>query len=214
MTEKVGRDTWGTSDGGGGRERAIERGGGPPVGGVRSERGRPARTSFGLAEHRRAAAGPIHRRAAGGVRAHGGDRRSHRRSGDHPGVLCNSTVGVVQELRADRAVTALSQLSTPAVRVLRDGLETKIPASGLVRGDVVLLGEGDVVPADGTVLEASALLVDESALTGESVPVGKRGPQARGSASTSLRGPSSSEGGAWSRSPKPARPARWGASRP
>ena len=91
-------------------------------------------------------------------------------------IIGNSTVGVVQELRADRAVTALSQLSTPAVRVLRDSRETKIPASGLVRGDVVLLGEGDVVPADGTVIQASALLVDESALTGESVPVGKRGP--------------------------------------
>jgi P-type Ca2+ transporter type 2C len=91
-------------------------------------------------------------------------------------VVVNSTVGVAQELRADRAVTALSQLTAPAVRVLRDGLEGRRPASDLVPGDVVLLGEGDIVPADGAVLEASALLVDESALTGESVPVGKRGP--------------------------------------
>jgi Ca2+-transporting ATPase len=91
-------------------------------------------------------------------------------------VVFNSAVGVTQELRADRAVTALSQLTAPAVRIRRDGLETRIPASAIVPGDVVLLGEGDVVPADGTVLEASALLVDESALTGESVPIGKRGP--------------------------------------
>ena len=93
-------------------------------------------------------------------------------------VLVNSAVGVAQELRADRAVTALSQLNAPAVRVRRDGSETRIPASDLVPGDVVFLGEGDVVPADGAVLEASALLVDESALTGESVPIGKRGPHA------------------------------------
>ena len=93
-------------------------------------------------------------------------------------MVVNSAVGVAQELRADRAVTALSQLNAPAVRVRRDGSESRIPASDLVPGDVVFLGEGDVVPADGAVLEASALLVDESALTGESVPIGKRGPQA------------------------------------
>jgi Ca2+-transporting ATPase len=91
-------------------------------------------------------------------------------------VLVNSTVGVAQELRADRAVTALSELTAPAVRVRRDGHEMRVPTHDLVRGDLVVLGEGDVVPADAVVLDASALLVDESALTGESVPVGKRGP--------------------------------------
>ena len=92
-------------------------------------------------------------------------------------VVVNTTVGVAQELRADRAVTALAQLSAPSVRVRRGGLETSVPVADLVPGDVVLLGEGDVVPADCQVAEASSLHVDESALTGESVPVGKRGPR-------------------------------------
>ena len=90
-------------------------------------------------------------------------------------VVVNTTVGVAQEVRADRAVTALAQLSAPSVRVRRDGVESSIPARDLVTGDVVLLGEGDVVPADCRVLEAVSLLVDESALTGESVAVGKSG---------------------------------------
>ncbi|WP_406277789.1 cation-translocating P-type ATPase [Embleya sp. NBC_00896] len=88
-------------------------------------------------------------------------------------VIFNTVVGVVQEIRADRAVTALSDLTTPAVRVLRDGVERELPSVDLVPGDVVLLEEGAVVPADALVSEASALLVDESSLTGESVPVDK-----------------------------------------
>ena len=92
-------------------------------------------------------------------------------------VVVNTTVGVAQELRADRAVTALAQLSVRLVRVRRDGLEASVSAAGLVPGDCVLLGEGDIVPADGELLEASSLIVDESALTGESVPIGKRGPR-------------------------------------
>ena len=90
-------------------------------------------------------------------------------------VVVNSAVGVAQELRADRAVTALSEMTMPSVRVIRDGRERKVPSSELVPGDVIRLGEGDFVPADGVVLEASALMVDESAMTGESVPVAKRG---------------------------------------
>jgi Ca2+-transporting ATPase len=92
-------------------------------------------------------------------------------------VLVNTAVGVTQEVKADRAITALAQLSAPVVRVRRDGAETSIPASGLVPGDVVLLGEGDIVPADGDLLEASSVLVDESALTGESIAVGKAAPR-------------------------------------
>ncbi|HVA06551.1 MAG TPA: cation-transporting P-type ATPase, partial [Acidimicrobiales bacterium] len=87
-------------------------------------------------------------------------------------IVVNSTVGVTQELRADRAVTALSQLAVPTVRVRRDGIETTVNAATLVHGDIVLLGEGDVVPADGELLEAAAFMVDESALSGESVAVG------------------------------------------
>ena len=92
-------------------------------------------------------------------------------------VVVNTAVGVTQEVRADRAITALSQLSAPVVRVRRDGVESSVPAADLVPGDVVLLGEGDIVPADCDLLEASSLLVDESALTGESVAVGKVAPQ-------------------------------------
>ncbi len=91
-------------------------------------------------------------------------------------VLVNTAVGVTQEVRADRAITALAQLSAPVVRVRREGMETSVPAAELVPGDVVLLGEGDIVPADCDLLEASSLLVDESALTGESVAVGKTAP--------------------------------------
>ena len=91
-------------------------------------------------------------------------------------VVVNSCVGVTQELRADRAVVALSQLTVPLVRVRRDGIERTVAASTLVRGDIVLLGEGDVVPADAVVIEASSLMVDESMLTGEAVPASKQSP--------------------------------------
>ncbi|MEU2164049.1 cation-transporting P-type ATPase [Streptomyces sp. NPDC019208] len=88
-------------------------------------------------------------------------------------VVVNTTVGVVQEIRADNAVAALSALSAPAARVVRDGADREVPARDVVPGDVLLLGEGDIVAADARLLESSSLLVDESMLTGESVPVDK-----------------------------------------
>jgi Ca2+-transporting ATPase len=88
-------------------------------------------------------------------------------------VLVNTTVGVFEEIRADRAITALAQLTAPSVRVRRDGVEVALPSAQLVPGDTIALGEGDIVPADCDLLEASSLLVDESALTGESTAVGK-----------------------------------------
>lgn len=88
-------------------------------------------------------------------------------------VVVNTTVGVYQELKADRAITALAAMSAPSVRVRRDGVEVSLPSADLVPGDVIALGEGDIVPADCEVLEASSLLIDEAALTGESVAVGK-----------------------------------------
>ena len=91
-------------------------------------------------------------------------------------VLVNTAVGVTQEVKADRAIAALAQLSAPVVRVRRDGTETSVPAAELAPGDVVVLGEGDIVPADCDLLEASSLLVDESALTGESIAIGKLAP--------------------------------------
>jgi Ca2+-transporting ATPase len=88
-------------------------------------------------------------------------------------VVVNTTVGVAQELRADRAIAALSALTAPAARVRRDNTSAVVAAVDLVPGDVILLGEGDIVPADAVVVEAARLTVDESALTGESVAVTK-----------------------------------------
>lgn len=83
-------------------------------------------------------------------------------------------VTAILEFRSDRALERLSELSPPRARVRRDGLESDIPAWEVVPKDILLLREGDVIAADGTVLETSRLLVDESALTGESLPVEKR----------------------------------------
>jgi P-type Ca2+ transporter type 2C len=88
-------------------------------------------------------------------------------------IVVNTTAGVVQEVKADHAISALSQLAAPEARVIRDGDQQQIPAADVVTGDLLVLAEGDIVPADAQVTEAAALLIDESALTGESVPVDK-----------------------------------------
>ena len=88
-------------------------------------------------------------------------------------IAVNTSVGVAQEVKADRAITALAALATPTARVVRDGVQHPVPAADVVPGDLLVLAEGDIVPADATVVHAAALLVDESALTGESVPVDK-----------------------------------------
>ncbi|KQY80167.1 HAD-IC family P-type ATPase [Pelomonas sp. Root1444] len=86
------------------------------------------------------------------------------------------TVGLVifQERRSEHALAALRELAAPQVRVVRDGNSRRIPARELVPGDIFLVGEGERVAADGLVREAAGLEVDESLLTGESVPVRKR----------------------------------------
>jgi calcium-translocating P-type ATPase len=88
-------------------------------------------------------------------------------------VLLNGLLGFAQEARAERAVLALRGTFDERARVLRDGSEREIPASEVVRGDVVVVREGDKVPADGRVASPERLEVDESALTGESLPVAK-----------------------------------------
>jgi len=88
-------------------------------------------------------------------------------------VVLNATIGVIQEYRAQRAIAALRRLAAPVAVVLRDGTQRRIPAHEVVPGDVVLIEAGDVVPADFRVIESSDLGIDESALTGESVPVTK-----------------------------------------
>jgi Ca2+-transporting ATPase len=86
-------------------------------------------------------------------------------------IVVNTIIGVAQEIRADRAVAALRRLAAPTCRVLRDGADRLVPTAEVVRGDLVLLSAGDIVPADATVVEAHRLQLDESALTGESVAV-------------------------------------------
>jgi Ca2+-transporting ATPase len=88
-------------------------------------------------------------------------------------MVVNTAVGVAQEVKAGQAIAALSELTAPDARVVRDGEQRQVPAAQVVVGDVLVLAEGDIVPADADVVDAAALLVDESALTGESVPVDK-----------------------------------------
>jgi len=88
-------------------------------------------------------------------------------------VVMNAALGFVQEYRAEKAVEALKAMVSPQVLVLRDGREELIDSIDLVPGDVVLLEAGSRVPADGRLIEAANLEVDEAALTGESRPVSK-----------------------------------------
>jgi Ca2+-transporting ATPase len=90
-------------------------------------------------------------------------------------VALNATVGVIQEYRAQRAIAALRRMSAPTARVLRDGTMGEIPAREVVPGDIVTIEAGDVVPADMRLIDAVDPGMDESALTGESVPVSKTG---------------------------------------
>jgi Ca2+-transporting ATPase len=83
------------------------------------------------------------------------------------GALLSLTLVVVQEVRSERALAALNALAEPMVRVMRDGALVTIGAKELVPGDIVVLAEGARVPADGELVEGSALEVDESTLTGE-----------------------------------------------
>ncbi len=88
-------------------------------------------------------------------------------------TLLNAVVGLRQEGKAESAMNALKSMMKATARVRRDGVETEIPAEQLVVGDVVLLAAGDQVPADGRIVAASSLQIDESALTGESTPAAK-----------------------------------------
>jgi len=89
-------------------------------------------------------------------------------------IAINALIGFVTEWRAVRSMEGLRSLTVQRVRVRRAGALTEVPAGELVPGDVVLLEGGDVVPADVRLIEASKLQCDESVLTGESLPVGKR----------------------------------------
>ena len=88
-------------------------------------------------------------------------------------IALNAWIGFRQEYRAEQAMASLQAMAAPVVNVVRDGAATTVPATGVVPGDVVLLDAGSRVPADGRLLEAHGLRVEESPLTGESVPVDK-----------------------------------------
>jgi Ca2+-transporting ATPase len=88
-------------------------------------------------------------------------------------VLLNAIVGFVQEFRAEKAIEALKQMAALHAHVIRNGTPVTIEAEDLVPGDLVLLEAGNVVPADTRLIEAHSLRIDESALTGESVPADK-----------------------------------------
>ncbi|MCM1261835.1 MAG: cation-translocating P-type ATPase [Butyrivibrio sp.] len=89
-------------------------------------------------------------------------------------VVLNATIGVIQEGKAGKAVEALKKISAPQALVIREGKTARISAEELVIGDIVLLEAGSMVPADLRLIETQGVQIEESALTGESVPVEKQ----------------------------------------
>jgi len=89
-------------------------------------------------------------------------------------VILNALIGFVQEYRTEKTLEALKKMVHPEIRVWRDGEEKLLETKDLVPGDLVILGEGDKVTADGVVTEAHSLKIEESALTGESLPIEKK----------------------------------------
>ena len=88
-------------------------------------------------------------------------------------LVVNTTSGIAQEVRAKRAVDRLAALVAPTARVVRDGTERRGPVDQVVAGDLVVLGAGDQVPADGVLRTAEGIELDESVLTGETRPVAR-----------------------------------------
>jgi Ca2+-transporting ATPase len=88
-------------------------------------------------------------------------------------ILMNGILGFIQEFRAERSLRALKELSAPNAKVIRGGELQVMPAREIVQGDIVLLESGDRIPADIRFLQTNSVYVEESALTGESVPVAK-----------------------------------------
>ncbi|HNV01394.1 MAG TPA: HAD-IC family P-type ATPase [archaeon] len=89
-------------------------------------------------------------------------------------LIVNAIVGTFEEYKAERAIEALKKMSATSARVIRDGKQEKIYAKNLVPGDIILLEVGDRVPADARIIESFSLNIDESMLTGESVPAKKQ----------------------------------------
>ena len=88
-------------------------------------------------------------------------------------VAATAILGFVEEFRSEKAVEALKKMTAPTAMVIRDGKETRVPASEIVPGDIILLYAGDKIPADARLIKSFNLKVDESSLTGESSPAKK-----------------------------------------
>lgn len=88
-------------------------------------------------------------------------------------VIINAVLGFIQEYRTEKTIEALKGLAAPMAKVIRDDKLVEIPAENIVPGDLIVLEAGDRVPADAVLVEANGLFVDESILTGESIPVEK-----------------------------------------
>jgi len=88
-------------------------------------------------------------------------------------VLLNGILGFVQEYRAGKALEALRELTAPTAEVLRDGRLHEIPAREIVPGDIIVIEPGDLIPADGRLISAHNLSVDQAVFTGEAAPVRK-----------------------------------------
>ena len=88
-------------------------------------------------------------------------------------VILNGILGFIQEYKAEKTIADLKQMTVATVRVIRDGVEQKIDSKLLVPGDVIILEEGDKIPADATLLESLHLEANEASLTGESMAVEK-----------------------------------------
>jgi len=88
-------------------------------------------------------------------------------------VIASAVLGFTQEFRSEKAVEALKKMAAPTANVIRDGKETRVPASELVPGDIIILYTGDKVPADARLIESFTIKTDEAPLTGESAPAEK-----------------------------------------
>src|SRR5690606_7668156 len=88
-------------------------------------------------------------------------------------VLLNAIIGVIQEQKAEKAIEALQQMTTPKTRVRRDGTVKEIDSGEIVPGDIVILDAGRFIAADLRLIDSANLQIEESALTGESVPSDK-----------------------------------------
>ncbi len=88
-------------------------------------------------------------------------------------VILNAVLGVIQENKAEKSLEALKNLSSPAAKVVRGGRKMEVKSKNIVPGDIVIIEAGDIAPADGVLFQSANLMMEEAALTGESVPVEK-----------------------------------------